>query len=336
MRIPAMRFPFIATLAVAFHSLALAAEPQSVSLDFRINIADQREVHLAATVPAGTSHRLQVEGDLSLDVRTTPMASGGQWVETVLVNTAGGANRRLMIADWPARQNELARVQWVSLSVCGERFISARDVAPGRCAELPPLAKPDRLYGRCGLGGNLCNGAYEGMPATITSYERLAPATEPGEPVKLSGRVLDAAGRPRGGIIIYAYQTDRNGIYPPVLPLRSNASNMHGRLRAWARSDAQGRYSFDTIRPGSYGGNPEHVHMHVIEPSCATYVIDDLMFTGDPNLERLTSQQRSDMMPGLGGSGLSTLRRKGEGWEVVRDIRLGAKIPDYEACSVHR
>ena len=30
-----------------------------------------------------------------------------QWVEAVLVNTANGANRRLMLADWPARSNEL-------------------------------------------------------------------------------------------------------------------------------------------------------------------------------------------------------------------------------------
>lgn len=328
-----MRIPLLAATAIGFHSLAGSAEPPSVSLDFRINLADQREVHLAATVPGGTSHRLQVDGDLSLDLKSTPMNAGGQWVEAVLVNTANGANRRLMLADWPARSNELGRVQWVSLSVCGDRFIAARDVAPGQCAELPPLAKPDRMFGRCGMSGSICMGPYEGMPATIKSQERIAPVSEPGEPLRLTGRVLDPAGRPRSGVIVYAYQTDRHGVYPPVLPLRSNASNMHGRLRAWARSDAQGRYTFDTIRPGSYGGNPEHIHMHVIEPGCATYIIDDLMFTGDPNLDRLTPEQRAEVLPGLGGSGLAPLRRKGEGWEVVRDIHLGEKIPGYEACA---
>jgi protocatechuate 3,4-dioxygenase beta subunit len=130
-------------------------------------------------------------------------------------------------------------------------------------------------------------------------------------------------------VIVYGYQTDRNGIYPPVFPPRSSASNFHGRLRGWVRTDARGRYTFDTIRPGSYGGNPEHVHLHVIEPGCATYIIDDQWFADDPNYLALAPAQRP---PGHGGSGIGTLERRGKGWYVERDIHLGEGIQGYEPC----
>jgi protocatechuate 3,4-dioxygenase beta subunit len=226
--------------------------------------------------------------------------------------------------------------EWLSFSVCGDRIITLRDAPPGRCADLPPMARPDRLLGQCGTAGNMCMGPYEGLPASITSRERIAPASEPGEPLTVTGRVLDADGRPRAGVIVYGYQTDSHGVYPRAFPPRSNASNFQGRLRGWARSDARGRYTFDTIRPGSYGGNPEHIHMHVIEPGCATYAIDDLIFAGDANFLRLTPQQQQGVTPGVGGPGTGTLRRKGAGWEVTRDIHLGEKVPQYEPCAVSK
>ncbi len=323
----------LALIALTVFQTVRAADQPNPSFDIRINLADQRELHLAATVPGGTSHRLQVDGNLSLELKTTPMAAGGQWVETSLVDTANAANRKLALADWPVRTEEMARVQWIAFSVCGERFIAVRDAGPGRCADLPPMSKPDRLHGRCGIGGSVCAGPYEAMPGKISSHARIAPLSELGDPLTLTGRVLDASGRPRAGIIVYAYQTDRRGIYPAVFPPRSNASNFHGRLRGWARSDAQGRYTFDTIRPGSYGGNPEHIHLHVVEPGCASYIIDDLMFADDPNLLRFTPEQRAEMTPRHGGSGVGTLKRKGSGWEVTRDVHLGEKIQDYEDCA---
>ena len=329
-----MRFIITLIAAAGLQPLASAAESPGVSFDIRVNIADQREVHLAATVPDRTTHRLQIDGDLSLELRTSSPPSGARWIEATVMNTAGGAVRKLTLMDWPSRPDDPVQVQWLSFSVCGDRIISLRDAPPGRCADLQPIATPDRVYGRCGIAGNNCIGPYEAMPATITPHERIAPLSEPGEPLTVTGRVLGPDGRPRAGVIVYGYQTDSHGVYPAVVPPRSSASNYHGRLRGWARSDAQGRYKFDTIRPGSYGGNPEHIHMHVIEPGCATYFIDDLMFAGDAMFLRLTPEQRQSETPGRGGPGTGTLRRKGRGWEVTRDIHLGEKIPGYEACGV--
>jgi len=193
------------------------------------------------------------------------------------------------------------------------------------------MAQPDRVFpADCAW----CVGPYEGMPATITSHERIAPVSEPGEPLTITGRVLDADGKPRAGIIVYAYHADHTGIYPPAPVRRSDFSNSNGRLRGWVRSDAQGRFVFDTIRPANYPNTtiPQHVHMHVIEPGCSTYPIDEMWFTDDVMLQRLSAQDRANEARGIGGSAIVTPRRNGRGWEVTRDIHLGEKVPGYQPC----
>ncbi len=160
-----------------------------------------------------------------------------------------------------------------------------------------------------------CEWVYDGMPSTLEWAARIAPAGEPGTPMRIDGLVRDRAGKPAAGIIVYAYQTDAGGLYPA-------GSNRHGRLKGWARTDANGRYRFDTIRPGGYPDTtiPQHVHMHVIEPGRGTYYIDDIVFTDDP---RLTPEQRKSHVTGRGGNGLVTPTRDAGGRLLVtRDIVL--------------
>jgi len=155
------------------------------------------------------------------------------------------------------------------------------------------------------------------MPEAIASRARVAPPAEPGQPLAIEGTVTDREGRPAPGVIVYAYHTDASGIYP-------RAATRHGRLRGWARTDEAGRYRFDTIRPGAYPGRsaPQHVHMHVIEPGVGTYWIADIVFTDDP---LLSAGQRRPTGRERGGSGVATPASDGAGgWQVRRDIRLGA------------
>lgn len=327
-----MRTVSILMAALVSTSAVFAAEPVSFTFDIRVNVEDQREVRLAATLPDRTAHQFQVDKRLGLELRIETAGFGGRWMTAALTDRENDG-RRLVLMDWPAREHEMQQPQWLSFSVCGQRFIMLRGMAPGACADLQPLAAADPLLGNCGTGGNLCLGPYEGMPESISSRERLAPAAEPGVPLRVAGQVLGPDGRPRAGVIVYAYQTDRHGIYPPVMPPRSSASNFHGRLRGWVRSDARGRYTFDTIRPGSYGGNPEHIHMHVIEPGCGTYIIDDLIFDDDPNYLGMSAELREIELQGRGGSGVTKLQRRGEGWEVTRDIHLGRSIAGYRPCT---
>lgn len=199
-------------------------------------------------------------------------------------------------------------------------------LAATRAAADPSAREP--VVGRPCEG---CEAIFDGLPAAPAASARLAPADEPGDPMVLSGRVLGRDGQPRAGVVIYAYQTDASGRYPPGNDARTRDGRLHGRLRAWVASDADGRYRFDTVRPGGYPGEAtaQHIHLHVLERGCATYYIDDVEFTDDP---RLAPQRQASPAPGRGGPGIVTPRREGRGWSATRDIVLGQAIPGHPGC----
>lgn len=181
-----------------------------------------------------------------------------------------------------------------------------------------------------GLPCDGCEAVFDDLPDVLHSQTRIAPLDEAGESLTLTGRVVDRVGTPQAGVIVYAYHTDRSGLYPPPRRATSEEATRHGRLRAWALTDAHGEYRFDTIRPGSYPGEdiPEHIHMHVIERGRASYYIDDVMFRDDP---KLTARQLRRLSNARGGSGIVLPERRNNGWFVRRDIELGLHIPGYPA-----
>lgn len=75
------------------------------------------------------------------------------------------------------------------------------------------------------------------------------------------------------------------------------------------------------------------MHLQVIEPGCATYLIDDLMFRDDP---RLTPEIERRLAPGAGGVSVVQPRRTEEGWVARRDIVLGKRVPGYRTCEPPR
>lgn len=167
-----------------------------------------------------------------------------------------------------------------------------------------------------------CEAVFIEMPTQLSSSARISPVGQKGEPLLVEGTVRKADGAAARGIIVYAYQTDAGGIYP-------TGTTPHGKLRSWARTDAKGHYRFDTIRPGAYPtrDNPQHIHMHVIEPGKGTYYIDDVIFDDDP---LLTAGHRQRMRRGRGGYGDSRPQRDAQGvWHVRRDVVLGKNIPGY-------
>lgn len=169
-----------------------------------------------------------------------------------------------------------------------------------------------------------CELVFQGMPAKLTSHAVIAAKDEPGERLHIEGEVRGRDGRLAPGVIVYAYHTDAEGIYPV------DPESRHGRLRGWVKTDENGRYSFDTIRPAGYPNTnlPQHVHMHVIEVGRCTYYIDDILFEDDP---RLTPKER--VQPGRGGMGVTRPVRYANGWKVTRNIVLGEKIDGYERCN---
>ena len=114
-------------------------------------------------------------------------------------------------------------------------------------------------------------------PARVTSTERIAPATEPGIPFVVRTTLLDPSGKPAAGVEVFAYQTDRTGIYA------APGAADQWRLKGWAVTDAQGRFEFKTIRPGSYpgGGAPAHIHL-IFTTSCCGRQVSEMVFDDDP------------------------------------------------------
>ena len=197
-------------------------------------------------------------------------------------------------------------------------------------AQAQHVAGGERIVG---LPCEGCEGVFQGLPARLAASARIAPAAEPGEPLVLTGVVKDRAGAPQPGVVVYAYHTDPGGVYPSDRRL-SGAAARHGRLRGWTRTDAAGRYTFQTIRPGGYPGEavPQHIHMHVIEPGRCTYYLGDVLFADDP---RLTPALRAKETDAHGGSGLVQPQGGARvGWKATRNITLGRDVPGYGQCSI--
>ena len=166
-----------------------------------------------------------------------------------------------------------------------------------------------------------CEAAFERPLASMSSVVRLAGPNEPGERMLLTGRVLTPDGtRPVPDVIVYAHHTNAPGLYAGGRA-GTEWSMRHGRLRGWAKSDAEGRYAFDTIKPAPYPNRsmPAHVHLYIGEPGRRPYYIDDVVFDGEFGV---TPQYRA-AQEFRAGSGIVRLGRTGDGRLLARrDVRL--------------
>lgn len=157
---------------------------------------------------------------------------------------------------------------------------------------------------------------------------RLAPAGEPGSRLRVEGLVFAPDGTtPAAGVIVYAYQTDATGVYaPPGRPPR---------LRAWMRTDAGGRFSYDTIRPAPYPGgrNPAHVHHQLWGAGWPAQWGNDLLFEDDPLVPEEERRRSASLGP------FAFVRPVGEhprhGALVKLSLRLKATGDRFESGTDH-
>lgn len=141
---------------------------------------------------------------------------------------------------------------------------------------------------------------------------------EPGEPLVVSGTIYAPDGRtPMEGINLFVYQTDATGVYTT-----SGGDNRRTRLHGSMRSNAEGKYEFRTVKPGSYPGssNPAHIHAYVSGPGYPEYWIDEYHFDDD----RFIGDAQKRKAAALGSfSPILKLTRDSDGiLRGVRDIKL--------------
>lgn len=157
----------------------------------------------------------------------------------------------------------------------------------------------------------------------------LAPPGEPGERLRVEGVVVAPDGiTPVEGVIVYAWQTDAGGRYAPPL-VRTP------RLRGYMKTDREGRFAYDTIRPGSYPGEriPAHVHHQLWGAGHPPQYGNDLLLEDD----QLVSEAERRRSEALGPFAFvrPVERRTGHESLVTLRLRLKTEGDRFEASTRH-
>ncbi len=161
---------------------------------------------------------------------------------------------------------------------------------------------------------------YE-APANAPSRVVVAAADEPGERLVVSGRTLDG-GQPVAGVSVFVFQTDAEGRYSKELT--GNDAELDPRLHGAMRTDANGAYEYETIRPGHYDNNAAHVHYLVRAPGYKPLLLD-LWFEDDPELLARRQAGRPEIPPSFPKDvvAIRPVIRDATGvWRATRDIEL--------------
>lgn len=154
-------------------------------------------------------------------------------------------------------------------------------------------------------------------PAELRAETEIARPGEPGERLKISGTIYQADGAtPAEGIILFLYHTDATGYY------NKEDDAFNPRLRGWVKTGKDGRYAFQTIKPGPYPGRdtPAHIHVHLFSASIPEHSIDEYRLDDDP---RVSAKEREEgRAKGHFSPVVRLTHAKNGTWEGVRDIKL--------------
>ena len=116
---------------------------------------------------------------------------------------------------------------------------------------------------------------------------RLTAPSEPGIPTRIEVNVVDGFDRPVTGALVYLYQTDARGWYADTAAhvLVREGDRRHARLFAYLKTDGNGYFEAETIRPESYPNSelPQHIHCEITAPD-GKILVTELLFRDDPKL----------------------------------------------------
>jgi len=179
--------------------------------------------------------------------------------------------------------------------------------------------------GRC----DECKAVFEYGNKPLRATDTLPDFATAAQKIKVTGTVFKSDGQtPAPGVVLYVYHTNAGGIYPKR-GSEKGWDKQHGYIRGWIKTDAAGRYTFYTFKPGSYpsGNAPAHIHLTVLEPDGKYYWLADYYFEGDTNL---TARELAPAAPRGGGNGLLRLQPQEGLLAGQRNIVLGKNVAGYQ------
>ncbi|MCP2182853.1 protocatechuate 3,4-dioxygenase beta subunit [Prauserella alba] len=118
----------------------------------------------------------------------------------------------------------------------------------------------------------------------------LHPQGEPiGERMVVTGRVLDADGRPVRGQLVEIWQANAAGRYVHKGDQHPAPLDPHFHGAGRCLTDGEGRYRFTTIKPGPYpwrnhdnAWRPAHIHFSLFGHEFTQRLVTQMYFPGDP------------------------------------------------------
>jgi protocatechuate 3,4-dioxygenase, beta subunit len=134
---------------------------------------------------------------------------------------------------------------------------------------------------------------HDAVSEEDSDLTRQHPGEPLGERIIVSGRVLDAAGRPIRQTLVEVWQANAAGRYAHqadqhAAPLDPNFTGA-GRCL----TDDQGRYRFVTVKPGPYpwrnhpnAWRPAHIHFSLFGRAFTDRLVTQMYFPGDPLFDR--------------------------------------------------
>ena len=160
-------------------------------------------------------------------------------------------------------------------------------------------------------------------PENVSWRTIIPPKGESGDKLIISGTVYLPDGKtPAKDIIVYVHHTNNKGVYPKIGNEKGNGK-YHGYLRGWMKTDSNGKYKFETIRPAPYhshGGEPAHIHYNVQGSDYPEYWLTAIWFSDDP---RVNDEYKKSVKRSGGFSNIVTLSRdENNGLRGSRNIIL--------------
>ena len=112
-----------------------------------------------------------------------------------------------------------------------------------------------------------------------------------GERIVVAGRIVQEGGLPLSGALVEIWQANAAGRYAQSNDQHDAPLDPNFLGAGRCVSDANGHYSFRTIKPGAYpwrnhanAWRPNHIHLSLFGPTLGSRLVTQMYFSGDPLL----------------------------------------------------